>query len=36
MLSDEAFHVIIFVSWLVFVIVLGVGVGMVGSGGGCE
>ena len=35
-LSDEAFHVIIFVSWLVFVIVLGAGVGMFGSGGGCE
>ena len=36
MLRDEAFHVIIFVSWFVFVIVLGVGVGMFGSGGGCE
>jgi hypothetical protein len=35
-LSDEAFHVIIFVSWLVFVIILGIGVGMFGSGGECE
>ena len=36
MLSDEAFQVIMFVSWLVLVLVLGAGVGMFGSGGGCE
>ena len=35
-LSDEAFHVIIFVSWWVFVIVRGAGVGVFGSGSGCE
>ena len=35
-LSDEAFQVIMFVSWLVCVMVLGVGTGMFGSGGGCE
>ena len=35
-LSDEAFQVIIFVSWLVYMLVLGVGVGVFGSGGGCE
>ena len=36
MLSDEAFQVIMFVSWLMYVLVLGIGVGMFGSGGGCE
>jgi hypothetical protein len=35
-LSDEAFQVIMFVSWLVFVMILGVGVGIFGSGGGWE
>ena len=35
MLSDEAFQVIMFVSWLVDVMVLGIGVRMFGSGGGC-
>ena len=35
MLSDEAFQVIIFVMSLVFVMILGVGIGVVGSGGGC-
>jgi hypothetical protein len=35
-LSDEAFHVIMFVSWLVVVIILWVGVGMFGSRSGCE
>ena len=36
MLSDEAFQVIMFVSWLVNVLVLWMDVGMLGSGGGCE
>jgi hypothetical protein len=35
-LSEEAFQVIMFVSWVVLVLVLGAGVGMFGSGGGCE
>jgi hypothetical protein len=35
-LSDEAFQVIMFVSWLVSVLILGANVGMFGSGGGCE
>ena len=34
-LSDEVFQVIILVSWFVVMFVLGVGVGMFGSGGGC-
>ena len=36
MLSNDAFHVIMFVSYSVLVLILGVGVGAVGSGGGCE
>ena len=36
MLSDEAFQVMMLVSWLVCGIILGVGVGVFGSGGGCE
>ena len=36
MLSDEAFQIVIFVSKLVLVLVFGAGVGMFGSGGGCE
>ena len=36
MLSDEAFQVIMFVSWLMFTTFLEVGVGVFGSGGGCE
>ena len=35
-LSDDAFHVIIFVSCLVLVLVLVIVVEMAGSGGGCE
>lgn len=35
-LSDDAFQVIIFVSWLVLMFVLVVCVGMLGSGGGWE
>ena len=35
-LSDDAFHVIIFVLCSVSVLVLVVGVEVVGSGGGCE
>ena len=35
-LSNEAFQVIMFVSWLVLVLVLGAGVGMFGGVGGCE
>ena len=35
-LSDDAFHVIMFVSCSVSVLALAVGVGMGGGGGGCE
>ena len=35
-LSDDAFHVIIFVSYSVSLLILIVGVGAAGSGGGCE
>ena len=35
-LSDDAFHVIMFVSFSMLVLVLVIGVGMAGSGGGCE
>ena len=35
-LSDDAFHVIIFVACSVSVLILIVGVGLAGSGGGCE
>src|ERR1700737_1493158 len=35
-LSDDAFHVIMFVSCSVSVLILEVGVGVAGSGGGCE
>ena len=35
-LSDDAFHVIMFVSCSVLVLVLVVGAGLAGSGGGCE
>ena len=35
-LSEDAFHVIIFVSSLVLMFILGGGVGMFGRGGGCE
>ena len=35
-LSNDAFHVIIFVSWLVSMLVLVVGARLVGSRGGCE
>ena len=35
-LSDDAFHVIMFVSYWVLMLVLVIGVGVVVSGGGCE
>ena len=35
-LSDDAFHVIVFVSCSVLVLILVIGVGAAGSGGGCE
>ena len=35
-LSDDAFHVIMFVSYWVLMLVLVIGVGVAGSGGGCE
>ena len=35
-LSDDAFHVIIFVACSVSVLIFMVGVGVTGSGGGCE
>ena len=34
-LSDEVFQIIILVSWFVVMFILGVGMGMFGSGGGC-
>ncbi len=36
MLSDDAFHVIKFVSYSVSVLILMVGAGVAGGGGGCE
>ena len=35
-LSDDAFHVIMFVSCSMSVLILVAGVGVVGGGGGCE
>ena len=35
-LSDDAFHVIIFVSWSVSALTLVVGAGVAGGGDGCE